>query len=95
MDTNQFWAIIEAGGPEVQDDLEHQLAAVRQAFLELPPDELIEFHRLFNRAMDDAYTWDLWDGRLPDQRRLLRRRVRLLSLLADLSGAGSLRRRRS
>ena len=25
-----------------------------------PPDELIEFHRLFNRAMDDAYIWDLW-----------------------------------
>jgi len=60
LDTNQFWAIIEAGGPEVQDDPERQLAAVRQALLAPPPDELIEFHRLFNRAMEDAYTWDLW-----------------------------------
>jgi hypothetical protein len=60
LDTDQFWAIIEAGGSEVQDDPERQLAAVRQALLALPPDELIEFHRLFNRAMDDAYIWDLW-----------------------------------
>jgi len=60
LDTNQFWAIIEAGGPEVQDDPERQLAAVRRALLAPPPDELIEFHRLFNRAMEDAYTWDLW-----------------------------------
>jgi hypothetical protein len=60
VDTERFWSIIEAGGREGQQDPERQLEAVRRALGELPPDELIEFHRLFNRAMDDAYTWDLW-----------------------------------
>ena len=60
MDAERFWSIIEAGGREDPGGPERQLEAIGQCFAELSPDELIEFHRLFNRAMDDAYTWDLW-----------------------------------
>lgn len=60
MDAERFWSIIEAGGREAQEDPERQLEAIGQALADLSPDELIEFHGLFNRAMDDAYTWDLW-----------------------------------
>jgi hypothetical protein len=60
LDTERFWSIVEAGGREAQEDPERQLEAVRRALGDLPPDELIAFHRLFNRAMDGAYSWDLW-----------------------------------
>jgi hypothetical protein len=60
MDDAQFWAIIEAGGRRALSDPERQLAAVRKRLRKLPPEELIEFHRLFNQKLADAYTWDLW-----------------------------------
>jgi hypothetical protein len=60
LDTERFWSIVEAGGRKAQEDPERHLEAVRRALGKLPPDELIAFHRLFNRAMDDAYSWDLW-----------------------------------
>ena len=60
MDEEQFWAIIEAGGRRALADPERQLAAVRKRLSKLPPEEVREFHRLFNRKLADAYTWDLW-----------------------------------
>lgn len=60
MDTTQFWSIIESGGPEALDDPEQQLEAVRRRLGRVRPEELIEFHLLFNQMMDDAYAWDLW-----------------------------------
>ncbi len=60
LDATQFWTIIESGGPEALDDPEQQLEAVCRQLRELPAEDLIEFHHLFNRMMDDAYTWDLW-----------------------------------
>jgi hypothetical protein len=60
LDAERFWSIIEAGGREDQEDPERQLEAIGQALAGVSADELIEFHRLFNRALDHAYTWDLW-----------------------------------
>src|SRR4051794_4025397 len=56
----QFWMIVEAGGREGRDDPVRQLEAVRQRLSRLPTEALIDFHRLFNRMMENAYTWDLW-----------------------------------
>jgi hypothetical protein len=60
MDDAQFWSIIEAGGPESLRDPEKQLPAVREQLRLLPPADLVAFHLMFNRKMDDAYHWDLW-----------------------------------
>jgi Protein of unknown function (DUF4240) len=60
MDEARFWEIIESGGPEALDDPERQRDAVRGRLVGLPPEDLIAFHRHFNRMMADAYIWDLW-----------------------------------
>jgi hypothetical protein len=60
MDDNQFWTVIEAGGPKARTDPERQLAAARKRLAKLAPEEIRDFHRLFNRKLADAYTWDLW-----------------------------------
>jgi Protein of unknown function (DUF4240) len=60
MDATQFWSIIEAGGQEADDDPERQLSAIRGRLRTLPPEEVRDFQRLFNRMMADAYDWDLW-----------------------------------
>ena len=60
MDEARFWAIIEAGGRKALAEPERQLAAVRKQLLKLSPDEIRDFHRLFNQKLADAYTWDLW-----------------------------------
>jgi len=60
MTDQQFWTIIESGGPKAQDDPERQLAAVRKRLAGLPPEELHDFQRLFNEKLVAAYSWDLW-----------------------------------
>jgi hypothetical protein len=59
LDETLFWSIIEAGAAWSSDP-ERQVAAVRERLRLLSPAELIAFHLLFNRKMDDAYHWDLW-----------------------------------
>jgi hypothetical protein len=60
MDEARFWAIIEAGGRRALADPKRQLAAVSKRLGKLSPEEVREFHRLFNKKLADAYTWDLW-----------------------------------
>jgi hypothetical protein len=60
LDTLQFWSIIESGGSEALEHPERQLEEVRERLSGLPLEGLLDFHRLFNRLMDDAYIWDLW-----------------------------------
>lgn len=60
MDETLFWSIIEAGGPDSFRDPERQLNAVRDRLRLLTPGELVAFHLMFNRKMDDVYHWDLW-----------------------------------
>jgi hypothetical protein len=60
MDEAQFWAIIESGGPKVLPNQGRQLAAVRKQLRKLPPEQIRDFHRLFNEKLAAAYTWDLW-----------------------------------
>ena len=60
MDASEFWAVLESGGTEALDAPDVQLEAIRRRLEELQPEELLDFHRLFNQRMDDAYSWDLW-----------------------------------
>lgn len=60
MDDTQFWSIIESGGPQVLDDPDAQLAAVRAQLLRLTPEQIVEFSCVFNRKLEDAYDWNLW-----------------------------------
>src|SRR5262249_17999699 len=60
VDDEQFWSIIEAGGPGSFRHPERQLNAVRERLRLLSPAELVAFHLTFNRKLDDAYHWDLW-----------------------------------
>jgi hypothetical protein len=60
MDEAQFWTIIEVGGSKARAEPERHLAVVRKRLVKLSPEEVRDFHRLFNQKLADAYTWDLW-----------------------------------
>ncbi len=60
MDEQHFWEIIESGGMAVLDDPDTQLIAIRKRLAQEPPAEIIDFNRLFNQKLADAFTWDLW-----------------------------------
>ena len=60
MDDTRFWDIIESGRMTPLDDQDRQLAAFVERLNGLPPEELVDFHRLFTEKIADAYTWDLW-----------------------------------
>ncbi len=57
MDIERFWEIIErAGGASCED----RAAAVTARLVQLGREETVEFVRLFDRTLDELYTWDLW-----------------------------------
>ncbi len=57
MDIERFWEIIErAGGASCED----RAAAVTSRLVQLGREETAEFVRLFDRTLDELYTWDLW-----------------------------------
>jgi hypothetical protein len=60
MDDAGFWKIVEAGGTRARSDPDRQLAAVVGKLTRLPPDEIRDFHRVFNERLTVAYSWDLW-----------------------------------
>src|SRR5437763_11415291 len=60
VDDAKFWTIIEAGEMHRLPDLDRQLAVVQDQLHLLTPAELVAFHLMFNRKMDDADHWDLW-----------------------------------
>ena len=57
MNTEQFWQLIEATQASTQDE---QLGLFARELLQLAPQELIEFERLFVEHSFAAYSWDLW-----------------------------------
>ena len=57
MDIERFWEIIEtAGGASCED----RAAAVTANLVQLGRDETADFVGLFDDALNDLYTWDLW-----------------------------------
>jgi hypothetical protein len=60
VDERGFWAIIEASRPATRGDQEGQLAALREALSQLPPEKIAGFEIAFRTAHDRAFNWDLW-----------------------------------
>lgn len=60
MDETKFWKIISAGGKQVLDDEDEQLEAIEEKLSSCAPEELVEFQKLFDARLIEAYTQDLW-----------------------------------
>jgi len=58
-----------------------------------PPDRILAFDRIHERVRVEGFRLGPVGRGLPDQRRLLRRRLRLLPRLADRAGARAVRGR--
>jgi hypothetical protein len=60
MDKPTFWSLVEAAKAEATPALSNQPEILQKKLEALPPDEILEFDRIFARLHDDAYRWDLW-----------------------------------
>ena len=59
MDEARFWQLIEQSR-ENEPDCEKQTERLVQLLLQLEPEEIIKFDRIFGIQSDKAYRWDLW-----------------------------------
>lgn len=60
MDTDRFWKIIEVAtrhDPEAAEDWNNQLV---EQLVKLPPEEILEWDRIFDDLTSQAYRNDLW-----------------------------------
>lgn len=60
MDENGFWKIVQRAHDLSGGDMDRKCDALRQLISALSKDEAIEFARLFDEKMDEAYSWPLW-----------------------------------
>jgi hypothetical protein len=60
MDTPTFWSLIEASKEEGRGDIDRQITVLTGKLAALPPEEIVEFDRIFRELMSTAYRWDLW-----------------------------------
>ncbi len=76
MDRVQFWALIEAAKTATGSDCQAQTAQLVAALRQGPVEEVLDWDRIHTDLWVESYRRDLPVGRrLPDQRRLLRRRL--------------------
>ena len=60
MDDNGFWKIVQRAHDLSGGDMDQKCDALRQIISALSKDEALEFARLFDEKMDEAYSWPLW-----------------------------------
>ncbi|MBR1209637.1 DUF4240 domain-containing protein [Bradyrhizobium sp. JYMT SZCCT0180] len=60
MDEDGFWKIVQRAHDSSGGDMDQKCDALRQQIAALSKDEALEFARLFNEKMDQAYDWPLW-----------------------------------
>jgi len=60
MDEDGFWKIVQRAHDSSGGDMDQKCDALRQQIAVLSKDEALEFARLFNEKMDQAYDWPLW-----------------------------------
>ena len=65
MDKEKFWQIVsesrtgdDSGDP--YDNMDDQIEKLTKLLSDLPPEEVVDFDRIFAELMIKAYTWDLW-----------------------------------
>jgi hypothetical protein len=60
MDEPAFWTLIETAKAEMTPALSDQPAILQRKLEALPPEDIVEFDRIFKKLRADAYRWDLW-----------------------------------
>ena len=60
MDESTFWSLVETARAESAGAQPNQAERLRAMLEGLPPEEILEFERLFVRFHHQAYRWDLW-----------------------------------
>ncbi|MGV9212160.1 DUF4240 domain-containing protein [Micromonospora sp. RB23] len=64
MDADEFWALVESAGADVDgstdDDGEAVAAALVARLAATSPERIVEFEELFDQLQDALYRWDIW-----------------------------------
>lgn len=60
MTIDQFWNIIDEAHAGANDDMERKSELLEEQLEELSDEDLHAFLKHFDKAIDDAYTWELW-----------------------------------
>jgi hypothetical protein len=64
MNDKRFWDIIQTAAGRVSANPDwfgkEMLQTLREELVKLPPDEILQFRRVFDQKVDEAYRNDLW-----------------------------------
>jgi hypothetical protein len=60
MTNDAFWKIVAQSKSASDGKMEAQIEAAQRELSQLPPEEIVEFQRIFDACVDQAYRWDLW-----------------------------------
>jgi len=60
MDEDSFWKIVQTVNDSSGGDMDQKCDELRQQISALPRDAALDFARLFDAKMDEAYCWPLW-----------------------------------
>lgn len=60
MERNEFWLHIQSAHEQSQGNMDEKCELIKTAIEAMSPDKARAFSSLFEQAMQDAYTWELW-----------------------------------
>jgi len=60
MTNDQFWALVASSKAASGGTFDGYLQALVWRLSKLRPEEILDFQRIFDEYMDQAYSWDLW-----------------------------------
>src|SRR5680860_1039140 len=60
METDEFWALIDAARDGANGDPERQVELLTQSLGRLAADDIVSFDATFRATRAHGYTWDLW-----------------------------------
>jgi hypothetical protein len=60
MDDSKFWDLIEESKRKAKGDFDDQAESLLGLLRKLPPEDIVQFDRIYHDRLARAYTWDLW-----------------------------------
>ena len=60
MDGKRFWDLIDSSRTEAEGDPDAQADTLKRRLLELNPESIVVFDRIFAERLNESYRWDLW-----------------------------------
>lgn len=60
MTNDAFWSLIAQSRSASDGDKDAQVEALQSALSQIPPADILDFQRIFDACVDQAYRWDLW-----------------------------------